>query len=81
MGWKTVLSASREGRNQRGQEENTEDCRRRGEEWYLHSPHHLRESRLVRTVRVETHEDRVPHRGSNIQLGPQRGWRAFAQSP
>jgi hypothetical protein len=55
--------------------------RRRSERYLACNPHFLRESRLVRTVRVETHEDRVPHRGSNIQLGPQRGWRAFAQSP
>ena len=51
---------------------------RRSERSLACNPHFLRESNLVRTVRVETHEDRVPHRGSNRQLGPQRGWRAFA---
>lgn len=42
--------------------------------------HLLRESGHVRTVRVETHEDTVLHRGGNTQSGAPRAWRLFAQS-
>lgn len=55
-------------------------CRGRGQGSYSHLPHLLMESRLVRTVRVETHEDRVPQRGRDTTSGAQRAWKSFAHS-
>lgn len=44
------------------------------------SSHLLSVSRHVRTVRLGSHQDRVPHRGSDTQSGAPRAWRLFAHS-
>lgn len=54
-------------------------CRGRGQGSHPHPPHPSM-TRQVRTVRVETQEDRVPYRGSDTQSGAPRAWGPFAHS-